>query len=132
MSFTIAEMAEQTGLTPHTLRYYERDGLLLGAVDRATSGHRRYSAQDLAWITLITRLRATGMPIRDVKRYAALVRAGDGNESERLDLLLAHRARVEAQLAEITGHLRAVDHKIGIYEGKVEQALTSSALEAVE
>ncbi|MDO7866754.1 MerR family transcriptional regulator [Nocardioides jiangxiensis] len=123
MPFTIAEVADQTGLTAHTLRYYERDGLLLRPVERGASGHRRYSEQDLAWITLITRLRATGMPIRDVKRYAALVRAGDGNEQERLDLLLAHRARVEAQLAEITGHLRAVDHKIGIYEGKVEQAL---------
>lgn len=123
MSFTIAAVAELTGLTAHTLRYYERDGLLLGPVERTASGHRRYTERDLTWITLITRLRATGMPIRDVKRYAALVRAGAGNEQERLDLLLGHRSRVEAQLAEITGHLRAVDHKIGIYEGKVEQAL---------
>jgi DNA-binding transcriptional MerR regulator len=123
MAFTIAEVAEQTGLTAHTLRYYERDGLMLAPVDRAGSGHRRYSEGDLTWITLITKLRSTGMPIRDVKRYAALVRAGDGNERERLDLLLAHRERVEAQLAEVTSHLRAIDHKIGIYEGKVEQAL---------
>jgi DNA-binding transcriptional MerR regulator len=123
MVFTIAEVAEQTGLTAHTLRYYERDGLMLAPVDRAGSGHRRYSERDLTWITLITKLRSTGMPIRDVKRYAALVRAGDGNERERLDLLLAHRERVEAQLAEVTSHLRAIDHKIGIYEGKVEQAL---------
>jgi hypothetical protein len=61
------------------------------------------------------------MPMRDVRRYAALVRAGDGNEAERLDLLKSHRARVERQLAEVTGHLRAIDHKIGIYEGKLEQ-----------
>ena len=123
MSFTIAEVAEQTGLTSHTLRYYERDGLMLQAVERAGSGHRQYSEADLNWITLISKLRLTGMPIRDVKHYAALVRAGDGNERERLDLLLAHRARVEAQLAEVTTHLRAIDHKIGIYEGKVDQAL---------
>ncbi|MCW2754107.1 MAG: MerR family transcriptional regulator [Marmoricola sp.] len=118
-SLTIAEAAEQTGLTAHTLRYYERDGLMLGAVDRSASGHRRYSAQDLTWILLITRLRSTGMPIRDVRRYAGLVRAGSGNEAERLALLKAHRARVEVQLAEVTGHLRAIDHKIGIYEGQV-------------
>jgi DNA-binding transcriptional MerR regulator len=123
MAFTIAEIVELTGLTAHTLRYYERDGLMLDAVERATSGHRRYSERDLTWITLITKLRSTGMPIRDVKRYAALVRAGDGNERERLDLLLAHRERVEAQLAEVGAHLRAIDHKIGIYEGKVEQSL---------
>lgn len=119
----IAEAAERSGLTAHTLRYYERDGLMLGAVDRAGSGHRRYTELDLTWISLITKLRSTGMPIREVKRYAALVRAGDGNEAERLELLLAHRVRVEAQLAEVTSHLRAIDHKIGIYEGKVDQAL---------
>jgi DNA-binding transcriptional MerR regulator len=122
MSLTIAEAAERSGLTTHTLRYYERDGLMLGTVDRAASGHRRYTDRDLTWIEMITRLRATGMPIRDVRRYAALVRAGDGNEAERLELLLAHRERVEDQLARITSHLRAIDHKIGLYEGKVGSA----------
>ena len=120
MSLTIAEAAARTGLTAHTLRYYERDGLMLASVDRAVSGHRRYTDRDLTWIEMITRLRSTGMPIRDVRRYAALVRAGDGNEAERLDLLKAHRERVEAQLAQVTAHLRAIDHKIGIYEGKLE------------
>jgi DNA-binding transcriptional MerR regulator len=119
-ALTIAEAAVRTGLTAHTLRYYERDGLMLASVDRSASGHRRYSAQDLTWIELITRLRSTGMPIRDVRRYAGLVRAGEGTEAERLELLKDHRARVEHQLVEITGHLRAIDHKIGIYEGKLE------------
>jgi DNA-binding transcriptional MerR regulator len=121
-ALTIAQAAAQTGLTAHTLRYYERDGLMLASVDRSTSGHRRYSEHDLTWIELITRLRSTGMPIRDVRRYAALVRDGSGNEAERLALLKAHRERVEAQLAEVTSHLRAIDHKIGIYEGQVDQA----------
>jgi DNA-binding transcriptional MerR regulator len=121
MSLTIAEVAERTGLTAHTLRYYERDGLMLAAVDRAVSGHRRYSDRDLTWIEMITRLRSTGMPIRDVRRYADMVRAGDGNEAERLEVLKAHRERVEAQLSEVTAHLRAIDHKIGLYEGKLEQ-----------
>jgi DNA-binding transcriptional MerR regulator len=121
-ALSIAEAAEQTGLTAHTLRYYERDGLMLASVDRSASGHRRYTERDLTWIQMITRLRSTGMPMRDVRRYAALVRAGDGNESERLDLLKAHRDRVEEQLREVTGHLRAIDHKIGLYEGRLEQA----------
>ena len=119
---SIAEAAEQTGLTAHTLRYYERDGLLLAAVERSASGHRRYTERDLTWIEMITRLRSTGMPVRDVRRYADLVRAGDGNEGERLELLKDHRARVEAQLREVTGHLRAIDHKIGLYEGRLERA----------
>ena len=83
-SLSIAEAAERTGLTAHTLRYYERDGLLLHSVERAPSGHRRYTDEDLRWIQMVTRLRATGMPIRDVRRYAALVRDGHGNEAERL------------------------------------------------
>ncbi|MGH3169477.1 MAG: MerR family transcriptional regulator, partial [Trebonia sp.] len=94
---TIAEVADCTGLTRHTLRYYERDGLML-SVDRDDSGHRRYSELDLGWIELITKLRATGMPVREVRRYAELVRAGDGNEAERLALLRAHRDRVSVQL----------------------------------
>jgi DNA-binding transcriptional MerR regulator len=117
--FSIADAAGRTGLTAHTLRYYERDGLMLAPVERASSGHRRYSERDLRWIELITRLRATGMPIRDVRRYALLVRDGAGNEAERLALLLAHREVVERQLAEVTGHLRAIDHKIAIYENAV-------------
>jgi DNA-binding transcriptional MerR regulator len=121
-SLTIAEAAAETGLTTHTLRYYERDGLMLASVDRSTSGHRRYTERDLTWIEMITRLRSTGMPIRDVRRYAALVRAGTGNEPDRLELLKAHRERVEHQLAQVTAHLRAIDHKIGLYEGQVERA----------
>jgi DNA-binding transcriptional MerR regulator len=123
MSYSIAETASLSGLTAHTLRYYERDGLMLDTVDRSSSGHRRYTDHDLTWIEMLTRLRSTGMPVREVKRYAALVRAGDGNEAERLSLLVAHRQRVEAQLAEATAHLRAIDHKIGLYESKIEQAL---------
>jgi DNA-binding transcriptional MerR regulator len=116
---TIAEVAERTGLSRHTLRYYERDGLMLG-VDRAGSGHRRYSEHDLGWIELITKLRATGMPIREVRRYAELVRAGDGNEGERLVLLRAHRERVRAQLDAMAGYLNAIDTKISYYAGATE------------
>jgi len=133
MGMTIGEAAEHSGLTTHTLRYYERDGLMLAPIERSSTGHRRYSDRDLVWIELVTRLRATGMPIRDVRRYAELVRAGDGNEEERLALLRDHRRSVLAQLAEVQDHLGAIDRKIGIYVDKLERAgLTSSALEAVD
>ena len=124
---TIGTAAEVTGLTADTLRYYERDGLMLRPVGRSSTGHRRYSDRDLDWIRLVTRLRATGMPIRDIRHYAALVRAGSGNEADRLDLLLAHRRTVLDQLAEVHGHLEAIDHKIAIYEGVVETVSTRSA-----
>ncbi len=118
--YTITEVAGRTGLSAHTLRYYERDGLMLDPVSRAPSGHRRYTDDDLSWIELVGRLRATGMPIRDVRRYARLVRAGSGNEHERLELLRAHRRAVLAQLAEITAHLEAVDGKISVYEERTQ------------
>jgi DNA-binding transcriptional MerR regulator len=114
-TLSIAEAVERTGLSAHTLRYYERDGLLLGEVERATSGHRRYTAEDLRWITMLTKLRSTGMPIREVREYADLVRSGPGNEAARLRLLQAHRERVLAQLATVQEHLGAIDYKIGIY-----------------
>jgi DNA-binding transcriptional MerR regulator len=115
---TIADAAERTGLTAHTLRYYERDGLMLG-VNRAGSGHRRYTERDLGWIELITKLRATGMPIREIRRYAQLVRDGANNERERLELLAAHRERVRRSLAEVTEHLAAIDRKIDYYAGVI-------------
>lgn len=123
---TIAEAAAELGLTADTLRYYERDDLLLRPVPRTASGHRRYEEPELRWITLVTRLRATGMPIRDVRRYAALVRAGDGNEPARLALLQAHREVVLQQLAEVTSHLSAIDHKIGIYEDRLRRTELSA------
>ena len=122
MAMTIAEAAAVSGLSADTLRYYERDGLMLRSVPRSASGHRQYADRDLEWIRLITKLRSTGMPIRDVRRYTELVRAGHGNEQERLDLLRAHREVVLARLAEVQDHLGAIDYKIGLYETRVTSA----------
>lgn len=122
-TLTIAEAAAATGLTPHTLRYYERDGLLLDAVERASSGHRRYTERDLGWIHLLTRLRATGMPIREIREYADLVRQGEGTEAERMALLQAHRDAVRAQLAEVQEHLAAIEMKIDVYAGRLGSGL---------
>lgn len=121
MSLSIAEAAERTGLSAHTLRYYERDGLMLGEVGRSSSGHRSYTERELGWIQLISKLRSTGMPIRDVKKYAALVRAGEGTEAERLALLQAHRERVLAQLAVVQQHLGAIEYKIGYYSDLLDR-----------
>ncbi|WP_225235593.1 MerR family transcriptional regulator [Klenkia terrae] len=115
----IAEAAQRSGLTPHTLRYYERDGLLLAAVDRDAGGRRRYTERDLEWLAMLAALRATGMPIRDVRRYAALVRGGAGSEAERLTLLQDHRDRVQAQLAETARHLDAIDAKVDRYRAQL-------------
>jgi DNA-binding transcriptional MerR regulator len=116
---SIAEAARRTGVSVHTLRYYERAGLVVSTVDRTASGRRRYRQLDLDWITICTKLRATGMPIRTIRRYAQLVSAGRGNEPERLALMEAHRAEVTAKLAEIQENLRLIDHKIDVYRGRL-------------
>ena len=117
---SIAEAARRTGVSVHTLRYYERAGLVVTAVDRTAGGRRRYHQLDLDWIVICTRLRATGMPIKEIRRYAQLVSAGHGNEKERLALMEAHRDNVTAQLAEVQEHLKLIDHKIDVYRGRLE------------
>jgi DNA-binding transcriptional MerR regulator len=116
---SIAEAAHRTGVSVHTLRYYERAGLVVTSVDRTAGGWRRYHKLDLDWIVVCTRLRATGMPIKAIRRYAQLVSAGPGNEQERLALLEAHRADVTAKLAEVQENLKLIDHKIDVYRGRL-------------
>jgi DNA-binding transcriptional MerR regulator len=115
-ALTIAEAAERTGLSTHTLRYYERIGALREPPERAPSGHRRYTERDLSWIVLLTRLRATGMPIATLLRYAELAREGDASAGERKALLLRHRAEVAARVEQLREDLAVIDYKIEIYD----------------
>jgi DNA-binding transcriptional MerR regulator len=116
---SIAEAARRTGVSVHTLRYYERAGLVVTTVDRNAAGRRRYRQLDLDWIKVCTKLRATGMPIRAIRRYAELVSTGRGNEQERLALLEAHRAEVVAKIDELNENLRLIDHKLDVYRGRL-------------
>jgi DNA-binding transcriptional MerR regulator len=114
-TFTIAEAADATGVTTHTLRYYEEQGLMLDWVERTEATHRRYSPGAIAWINFLTKLRATGMPIRQMKEYARLVGAGDGNERERVALLQEHRIGVRAKLEAMQRNLEEIEAKINLY-----------------
>ena len=117
----IAEAAEASGLSAHTLRYYERAGLL-EPVRRNGSGHRRYRAADLQLIAFLSKLRATGMPIREVRRYADLMKAGEATNEERLALLEAHRENVLAGLEATARNLELVEWKIGVYKERLGRA----------
>ena len=118
-ALSISDAARAAGVSAHTLRYYERAGLMLERVGRADSSHRRYSDEEIRWVTLLTKMRSTGMPIRRIREYADLVRAGDGNETERLALLEAHRTAVLEQLDTIRSNLEAIDYKIAIYRERL-------------
>src|SRR3954449_12238993 len=104
---TIAEATEVSGLTAHTLRYYERAGLL--EPGRASNGHRRFTDDDLQRVHFVQKLRATGMPIRDVRRYFA------AEPAERLQILEEHRRHVLSEIEELTGALDLIDYKIDLY-----------------
>ncbi|MDN5853638.1 MAG: MerR family transcriptional regulator [Actinomycetia bacterium] len=117
---TISDAASRTGVSAHTLRYYERVGLVVSPVDRTQSGRRRYHEVDLDWITVCTKLRATGMPIRLIRRYAELIAEGKGNEGERLNLLESHRDDVLAKISEFRENLELIEYKIDIYRGRME------------
>jgi DNA-binding transcriptional MerR regulator len=111
----IAEVAERCGITAHTLRYYERIGLV--TVPRDAAGHRTYGPDELARVVFITRLRQTAMPIRDIQAYFRLVADGPGNEDQRLALLERHRDQVKARINELESALGVVEFKIATYGG---------------
>jgi DNA-binding transcriptional MerR regulator len=117
---SVAEAAEASGLSAHTLRYYERAGLL-EPVGRNESGHRRYDAADLERINFLSKLRATGMPIREVRRYAALMSAGEATNGERLAVLEAHRRAVAATLEATERNLELIDWKINFYKERLKR-----------
>ena len=100
--------------------FRSRAGLVVTTVDRTAGGRRRYRQLDLDWIKICTRFRATGMPIRTIRKYAELVTAGRGNEKDRLELLETHRAEILTQLAALTESLELIDHKIDVYRGRLE------------
>jgi DNA-binding transcriptional MerR regulator len=115
---TIAEVAERSGVTAHTLRYYERIGLL-DPVGRDDGGRRRYGAGDLNRLEMLQKLRRTGMPLQRIAEYVELIRQGDGTEASRLDLLEDHRRQVAADLAVLEDCLAFLDRKIDLYRRSV-------------
>ena len=117
---TIQQVAEATGLSAHTLRYYERIGLI-HSIERAENTHRRYTQSDIGWIAFLTKLRSTGMSIQQMQRYAELTREGDHTLADRVALLKTHRREVQEHMDEVLNHLQRISTKIDYYEAKLEE-----------
>ena len=111
---TIGQVSEQTGLSIHTLRYYEQIGLVT-PVARLENGHRAYSEEDIDRIGFVLCLKAAGMPIIGIKRYLELIQQGDETVVERLTLLEAHKAEVEQKIEALNQHLTFISGKIRQY-----------------
>ena len=119
---SIGQVAEKTGLSIHTLRFYEREGILPIPVTRDSAGRRVYTGNDVEWLTMCTNLRATGMPLARIREYTGLVRHGAGNERERLEVLYEHQERVHAQMRQLEACLELITFKIGYYEKELVQS----------
>jgi DNA-binding transcriptional MerR regulator len=111
----IREVAARSGLSAHTLRYYERIGLL-DPVARGAGGRRSYDDADLEWLDFLQHLRATGMSIRDMLRFGELRREGDSTAAARRTLLEEHRDEVLGRIRELQRNLLELEKKIGHYE----------------
>ena len=116
--YTIRTMARRCGMTAHTLRYYERVGLIK-PVGRAQNGHRRYSDADEKWLRFLRSLRATNMPIREIQRYATLNCEGDST-NERRNILEGHRLFLETQIANLQEAHGILSHNIESLELSTE------------
>ncbi|GGJ37991.1 MerR family transcriptional regulator [Deinococcus roseus] len=114
MDYSIEDITRLTGFSKHTLRYYEKAGLL-DPIDRNTSGHRRYTEQDLGRLNFLGKLRTTGMSIQDMRLYIELLRQGDHTRVERLNILEHHHTQVSEQIAALQDALKAIEYKIQLY-----------------
>lgn len=111
VGYTIRAMAAHCKLTAHTLRYYERVGLIQ-PVERARNGHRRYSDEDAAWLKFLHSLRATHMPIREIRDYASSREKGSTGAPEQRAILEKHRRTLEEQISKLKEALALLSAKI--------------------
>lgn len=115
VGLSVAQMTETTGISGHTLRYYERAGLIQ-PITRTPGGQRRYQPGDIEWVRFLRRLRETGMPIAQMRHYADLRAHGDTTIPERMVLLVEHQQQVRRQIARLRAHDRALTDTIADYQ----------------
>ena len=120
MFCSIGKFSELTGLSVHTLRYYEREGLLSPA--RSQANRRVYTERDAAWAAFIRRLKETGMPLREIRRFAQLRAQGEATAAARLAMLIDHQARLSGQIVQLQEHQRALEGKIDWYRRALEES----------
>ena len=126
VGLTVAEVAKTIGITGHTLRYYERAGLI-EPITRTTGGQRRYQPADIDWIRFLIRLRETGMPIAQMRHFAALRAQGEATIGDRLTLLAEHRRGVRRQIARLREHEQALTITIAEYPHKATNTQDADA-----
>ena len=117
--YSIQDVSNKTGLSTHTLRYYEKEVLISG-VERSQGGFRQYTDEDLERLGLIRCLKNTGMSIQEIARFVQLTHEGDHTLEERVELLREHRDRVLERMAEMQQHLDKVTWKLNFFTEKLK------------
>ncbi|WP_109078371.1 MerR family transcriptional regulator [Aggregatibacter kilianii] len=110
----IGKFSVLTGITPHTLRFYEREGLI--QVQRDGGGRRYYSEKDVEWAKFVQRLKETGMPLKDIRTYAKWRDEGDSTIALRLALLEQHQSYVLQEKQKWEAYLVNLNRKIALYQ----------------
>lgn len=121
----ISQFSKAAGISPYTLRYYEKKGLI--RVNRDSAGRRDYNEDDIEWARFIKRLKDTGMLLRDIRHYSNLRYEGDSTMEERMALLLRHREAVVEQQKKWDGYLKNLDEKIHIYQKRITSPSQTSS-----
>ena len=115
MTYTTAKAAEKIGISAHTLRFYDKEGLLPN-VGRDEHGNRRFTDNDLQWLSLLQCLKNTGMSLKDIKRFAECTSIGDDTIDERLALFESQTENVKCQIAELKRYLNLLEYKLAFYQ----------------
>lgn len=126
MGYTIGQVAKKTGLSAHTLRYYEKEGLL-PFVKKSSSGLRVFSEEDLGWLVMIECLKGTGMSLKGVKQYIDWYIEGDSTLQNRLDMFKAQKIKLDEQMAQLQKHMDKIEYKIKYYEEAVKKGSMDKA-----
>lgn len=127
MGYTIGQAAEKMGLTAHTLRYYDKEGLL-PFVQKSASGLRVFSDSDIEWLVMIECLKSTGLQLKDIKQYIDWYREGDSTLDKRLELLKQQKKKVDEQMEQLKKHKEKLDFKIAFYNDAIANGSTDVLL----
>ena len=119
MNYSIGEFSKLTNLSIYTLRYYEQEKLI--TPNRKNNGHRFYTDADIHWIEFVQRLKATGMPIKDIQNYARLRALGNSTMKERMNMLIAHKHSLQVKIDTFNDHMNKLNDKIQFYQNEINQ-----------
>lgn len=119
MRYSIGQVAKKLGLTTHTIRYYDKEGLL-PFVRKGSSGARVFLDEDVDWLLIVECLKGTGMPLKEIKKYIQLCQQGDQTLQTRLEMFKKQKIKIEEQMATLNHYMEKINFKIAYYDDAVK------------